>query len=210
MDLPRGKKPRKRTGERTRMNHISIEGMDGVGKTTTCKLLAEKLGYEFVEKPLHYLLDDSADEITQYQKIARRVNSNPDRTFTSWYYGLNNIYLYTLFKDKNIVTDRHIVSNFCWSGTKDNGDIYNLILKKIGKPKLTVILYARPEAILARLKKRDINDPNIAIVGKSEKAYERMIYFCETKKLEYIVIDTSKKTVEEVVDEILIRIGELR
>ena len=37
------------------MIHISIEGMDGVGKSTTCKLLAEKLGYIFVEKPLHYL-----------------------------------------------------------------------------------------------------------------------------------------------------------
>ena len=76
------------------MNHISIEGMDGVGKSTTCKLLAEKLGYEFVEKPLHYLLDDSDDEIKQYQKVAKRVNSNSNRTFTAWYYGLNNIYLY--------------------------------------------------------------------------------------------------------------------
>ena len=93
------------------MNHISIEGMDGVGKSTTCKLLAEKLGYIFVEKPLHYLLDDSDDEIKQYQKVAKRVNDNPNRNFTAWYYGLNNIYLYEKFKDQNIVTDRHIVSN---------------------------------------------------------------------------------------------------
>lgn len=50
------------------MNHISIEGMDGVGKSTTCKILAERLGYEFVEKPLHYLFDDSDNEIKQYQK----------------------------------------------------------------------------------------------------------------------------------------------
>ena len=56
------------------MNHISIEGMDGVGKSTTCKLLAEKLGYIFVEKPLHYLLDDSDDEVKQYQKVAKRIN----------------------------------------------------------------------------------------------------------------------------------------
>lgn len=191
------------------MNHISIEGMDGVGKSTTCKILAERLGYEFVEKPLHYLLDDSDNEIKQYQKIAKRVNSNPNRTFTAWYYGLNNIYLYEKFKDKNIVTDRHIVSNYCWSGTKDNIDIYNLILKKIGKPKLTVILYATPDAILKRLKKRDINDSDIKKVDLSEKAYERMIYFCETKKLEYLVIDTSNKTPEETVDLIIKRIGEL-
>ena len=32
------------------MAHIAIEGMDGVGKTTTCKLLAERLGYKFIEK----------------------------------------------------------------------------------------------------------------------------------------------------------------
>ena len=76
------------------MNHISIECMDGVGKSTTCKLLAERLGYIFVEKPLHYLLDDSDDEIKQYQKVAKRVNDNPNRNFTAWYYGLNNIYLY--------------------------------------------------------------------------------------------------------------------
>lgn len=191
------------------MNHISIEGMDGVGKSTTCKILAERLGYEFVEKPLHYLFDDSDNEIKQYQKIAKRVNSNHNRTFTAWYYGLNNIYLYEKFKDKNIVTDRHIVSNYCWSGTKDNMDIYNLILKKIGKPKLTIILYATPEAILKRLKHRDINDSDINKVNLSEKAYERMIYFCETKKLEYLVIDTSNKTPEETVDLIMKRIGEL-
>lgn len=191
------------------MNHISIEGMDGVGKSTTCKILAERLVYEFVEKPLHYLFDDSDNEIKQYQKIAKRVNSNPNRTFTAWYYGLNNIYLYEKFKDKNIVTDRHIVSNYCWSGTKDNMDIYNLILKKIGKPKLTIILYATPEAILKRLKHRDINDSDINKVNLSEKAYERMIYFCETKKLEYLVIDTSNKTPEETVDLIMKRIGEL-
>ena len=192
------------------MNHISIEGMDGVGKSTTCKLLAEKLGYEFVEKPLHYLLDDNDNEIFQYQKVAKRVNSNPNRTFTAWYYGLNNIYLYEKFKDKNIVTDRHIVSNYCWSGSKDNGDIYNLILKKIGKPKLTVILYAKPEVIKARLKKRDINDSDLVKVEKSEKAYERMIYFCETKKLNYMIIDTSNKNVDEVVNEILKRLEEVR
>ena len=65
------------------MKHLSIEGMDGVGKTTICKMVAEKLGYTFVEKPLHYLLDDNG-EIKQYQKVAERVNRNPDRVFTAW------------------------------------------------------------------------------------------------------------------------------
>lgn len=191
------------------MNHISIEGVDGVGKSTTCKLLAERLGYIFVEKPLHFLLDDCDEEFEQYKKVAKRVNANSNRNFTAWYYGLNNIYLYDKFKNQNIVTDRHIVSNYCWSGTDYNDDIYNLILTKIGKPKLTVILYATPEIILIRLKKRNINDPDIAKVPKSEKAYERMIYFCEKKKLEYIVIDTSNITPEETVNLIIKRIEKI-
>lgn len=191
------------------MNHISIEGVDGVGKSTTCKLLAERLGYIFVEKPLHFLLDDCDEEFEQYKKVAKRVNANSNRNFTAWYYGLNNIYLYDKFKNQNIVTDRHIVSNYCWSGTDYNDDIYNLILTKIGKPKLTVILYATPEIILTRLKKRNINDPDIAKVPKSEKAYERMIYFCEKKKLEYIVIDTSNITPEETVNLIIKRIEKI-
>lgn len=177
--------------------------MDGVGKSTTCQLLADRLGYTFVEKPLHFLLDDDEHEIKQYQKVAKKVNSNANRNFTAWYYGLNNIYLYEKFKDQNIVTDRHIVSNYCWSGTDYNVDIYNLILKKIGKPKLTVILYAKPEVILSRLKKRDIHDDDIAKVSKSEQVYEKMIYFCEMKKFNYIVIDTDGKTPEMVVDEII-------
>ena len=58
------------------------------------------------------------------------------------------------------------------------------------------------------IKEDEIDD--IAKVSKSEKAYERMIYFCETKKLEYIVIDTSNKTPEETVDLIMKRIEELK
>ena len=65
------------------MNHISIEGMDGVGKSTTCKLLAERLHYKFIEKPLHYLLDETETSFEEYIKIRDRVNVNPNHIFTS-------------------------------------------------------------------------------------------------------------------------------
>ena len=188
------------------MNHISIEGMDGVGKTTICRELSKRLGYEFIEKPLHFIFDDEGS-VSNYRRISKKVNENENRNFTAWYYGLNNIYLYEKFKDQNIITDRHIVSNYCWSGSSYNMDIYNLILKKIGKPTITIILYAKPEAILSRLKGRNAHDPDIKKLDKSEKAYEKMIYFCELKKLDYIIVDSTGKTVDEVVEEILVRIN---
>lgn len=185
------------------MNHISIEGMDGVGKSTTCKLLAEKLGYKFVEKPLHYLFDVDENSFDEYIRIRDNVNANPNRVFTSWFYALGSIYMYERFKDGNIVTDRHFASNFAWSGTEDNGEVYDLLIKKLGVPKLTVILYCPSEVIVRRLKSRNKNDSDISKVKNSEKVYSKMIEFCKAKNLPYIVIDSSSLTPEEVVETIL-------
>ena len=185
------------------MNHISIEGMDGVGKSTTCKLLSERLGYKFVEKPLHYLFDESEDKFNEYIRIRDQVNANPNRVFTSWFYGLGSIYMYEMFKDENIVTDRHFASNYAWSGADNNGEVYDLLIQKLGKPKLTVILYSPSETIVNRLISRDKNDSDIVKAKKSENIYKRMIDFCEMKKLPYLVIDTSNLRPEEVVDRIM-------
>lgn len=185
------------------MNHISIEGMDGVGKSTTCKLLSERLGYKFVEKPLHYLFDESEDKFDEYLRIRDQVNANPNRVFTSWFYGLGSIYMYELFKDQNIVTDRHFASNYAWSGAENNGEVYDLLIKKLGVPKLTVILYSPSETIMNRLMTRNKKDNDIKKAKKSEMIYSRMIEFCKTRELPYLVIDTSNLKPEEVVDRIV-------
>lgn len=190
------------------MNHISIEGMDGVGKSTTCSLLAEKLGYKFIEKPLHYLFDDNDTSFDEYIRIRDKVNANPNRVFTSWFYGLGSIYMYEKFKNENIVTDRHFASNYAWSGTEDNGKVYDLLIEKLGVPQLTVILYSPSEIIVERLKSRNKNDSDIVKAENSEKIYSRMIAFCKTKQMPFVVINTSKLTPDEVVNEIIKELAE--
>lgn len=187
------------------MKHIAIEGMDGVGKTTTGKLLAQKLGYEFVDKNLRFLFDEG-DSYENYFRIRDKVNASPDRLFTSWFYGLGNIYLHTLFSDKNIVTDRYLLSNYAWSGTEDNIEVYDLLVKKLGFPDLTVILYADDTAIANRILGRDIEDTDIEKVKLAKEKYEKMICFCEHYKMPYMVIDSSVLSPNEVVELILKRI----
>ena len=187
------------------MAHIAIEGMDGVGKTTTCRLLSERLGYKFIEKNLRFLFDEN-DEFDNYFKIRDKVNANPDRLFTSWFYGLGNIYLYTMFKDENIITDRHLLSNYAWSGTEENTEVYDLLVKKLGFPDLTVILYADEKAIFNRLRTRDENDSDLDKVKKAKEKYEKMVFFCEKYKMPYMVVDTSNLTPEETVEVIMKRI----
>ena len=186
------------------MIHIAIEGMDGVGKTTVCKLLASKTGYTFITKPLHYLLDlEENVGWPVYFRVRNMVNNSSNRDFSAWFYGLSNIYLYEKFKNQNIITDRHIVSNYCWSGNQVNMDIYDLIIKKIGFPTLTVILYADEDTIRNRLMKRNSNDRDLKRISKTEKVYEKMISFCELKHFPYIVIDTSKLSPEQITNIII-------
>ena len=111
--------------------------------------------------------------------------------------------MYEMFKDENIITDRHFASNYAWSGADNNGEIYDLLIKKLGKPRLTVILYSPSETIVNRLISRDKNDSDIIKAKKSETIYKRMIDFCDKKKLPYLVIDTSNLKPDEVVDRIL-------
>ena len=187
------------------MQHIAIEGMDGVGKTTASKLLAERLVYKFIDKNLRELFDDG-DFYDNYIRIRDKVNASPDRLFTAWFYALGNIYLHTAHENENIVTDRYFLSNYAWSGTENNDEVYDLLVKKLGFPDLTVILYADEHAILSRLRHRDELDSDIKKVTLAKEKYEKMIYFCEKYKMPYMVIDTSNLSPEEVVEVIMKRI----
>ena len=187
------------------MQHIAIEGMDGVGKTTASKLLAKRLGYKFIDKNLRELFDDG-NSYDNYIRIRDKVNASPDRLFTAWFYALGNIYLHTAHEKENIVTDRYFLSNYAWSGTANNDEVYDLLVKKLGFPDLTVILYADEHAILSRLRHRNELDSDIKKVILAKEKYEKMIYFCEKYKMPYMVIDTSNLSPEEVVEVIMKRI----
>ena len=146
---------------------------------------------------------DENDEFDNYFRIRDKVNANSDRLFTSWFYGLGNIYLYTMFKDDNIVTDRHFLSNYAWSGTDDNIEVYDLLVDKLGFPDLTVILYADETAIRNRLRGRDEHDSDLEKVKNSQEKYEKMVFFCEKYQMPYLVVDTSNLTPEQTVDIII-------
>ena len=192
------------------MKHIAIEGMDGVGKSTVCNLLAEKTGYVFVTKPLHYLTDADENDWPNYYRARDIANNSDNRNFSAWFYGLGIIYSYEKFKDQNIITDRHSASNYCWSGVPSNKDIFELLIKKVGKPTLTVILYADENTIRSRLLNRDVHDSDLHRIGKTETVYEKMIGFCETYHFPYVVVDTTKLNPEQIVELIINKMKEVR
>jgi len=180
--------------------HISIEGFDGVGKTTASCLLAEKLGFEFVEKPLKYLFDTDGTDVN-YLRIRNYVNevSPSNRPFSACFYALGNIYLYEKFKYKNIITDRHLLSNYAWSGAAESEPIFDAVFKTIGAPDYSFIVYGDTETISKRLKTRDEQDSDLRKTGKIKEVYDKMVYFATKNKMPYLLIDTTDKTPENIV-----------
>lgn len=179
--------------------HISIEGMDGVGKSTTCHFLSERIGFEFVEKPLKYLFDVDGD-LDRYIQIRDYVNGRSDRVFTSWFYGLGSTYLYDRYQGKNIITDRHLISNYMWSGCENSEPVFKTLIETIGTPSLTVILYASPETIRRRLICRNKTDSDLNKIDSSEIVYQKTREFIRKYPMPHIYIDTDHLSPEEICD----------
>lgn len=184
--------------------HIAVEGFDGVGKSTTAKKLAQVTGFLLVEKPLHFLFDEEGDR--EYIRIRDAVNKSKNKKFTGWFYGLGNIYLYEKFKGQNIITDRHILSNYCWSGASETDYIFDAIYKTIGAPDFTFLISADPEVIERRMKKRDPNDSDLRKVKYIKVAYEKMQTVLDRYEMPGIVLDTTYLDEEAVVERMVIEL----
>lgn len=182
--------------------HIAIEGIDGVGKSTIAKQLAKLLNFKFIEKPLKYLFDQEGED-QHYIRIRNYVNEQTNKLFTAWFYGLGNIFLYHKFKDENIITDRHLVSNYCWSGADESENVFNLLVNELGCPDFTFLIYASPEVVIERLKKRDINDPDIKKAELIPELYPKMEGFLKKHKMKYLCIDSSELEVGQIIDIII-------
>lgn len=188
--------------------HISIEGIDGVGKTTFASLVAKEIGFTFVEKPLQFLFDEDKNE--NYIRIRDIVNKSSNRVFTSWFYGLSNIYMYEKFKGKDIVTDRHLLSNYAWSGEPESEAVFDLLVDKISVPDYTFIIYANEETILKRIAGRDATDPDMTKVSFAPIIYKKMEDFCIKHNMPYQIIDTTKLSIDEIKNIIIRKIDSIR
>lgn len=182
---------------------LAIEGMDGVGKTTIAKRIAEDNNLLYIDKPLHYFFEDSAENgYRDLMQMANRIYDIKDPVIRSWFFGLGNLFCFRNFQKENFIVDRHFVSNYFWNGDEQSDKVFESMINIIGVPDLTIVLYASPKVRMDRIIKRnpfdkDINDPEKQVDG-----YSKMINFLRQFQMPYILVDTENKTIEEVVCEI--------
>ena len=178
---------------------IAVEGMDGVGKTEISKHICEHHNFKFIEKPLHYFYNDGPEEkYADLMNVARRMYNINDDVIMSWYIALGNIYAARMFRNEDVVIDRHLVSNYYWNGNSNTDPIFKVLIETSGVPDLTILLYASQQTRMERLARRDKNDPDLNDPEKKDDGYIKMVDFLKKFNLPHVIINTENMTLEEV------------
>lgn len=182
---------------------VAVEGMDGVGKTTICNYIKEKYGFIYVEKPTKYLFENKDGSINycKFKKKLEKVYKMDDKS-RSIFFGKGNLLAIKRFKNKNIVLDRHLVSNYYWNGNDDLKLYFINLIKLCGKPDITIYLYASPAVRYERLKVRDSNDLDLSDSTVFDDGFEKCVNFLNEFDFKYKVIDTNNLKIHQVFNEV--------
>lgn len=185
---------------------IAIEGMDGVGKTTIAKELAKRNGFTYIGNAIHQLFGITDKDSSYYKMFQAKEDEiflrSGNDILRAWLCSLGNIYTATQANAKDIIVDRHILSNFQQNGTRENIEIYQTLLSLIGVPDMSVILYASPKVRLQRIYDRNANDKDLRDDTIKVDGYNGMIKFAQKFNMPHIVIDTEEKNIDDIVQEI--------
>ena len=185
---------------------IAIEGMDGVGKTTIARELAKRNNYTYIGNAIHQLFGITDKDSSYYKMFQAKEDEiflkSGNDIIRAWLCSLGNIYTATQVKDKNIIVDRHLLSNFQQNGTRENIEMYRTLLELIGVPDMSIILYASPEVRLKRIYNRNKEDKDLKDKSIMTDEYTRMIRFAEKFNIPHMVVDTERRSVEDIIQEI--------
>lgn len=177
---------------------IEVAGQDGAGKTEVARFIENTFGFHFIEKPIRDLFDGNDP---MFYRVLDEVYKYGD-TIRSWFFSLGNIMAAQKYNGENVVIDRHFVSNYYWNASEGQDPIFKTMIDLIGKPDLTIVVYATPQTRIERMKKRNPNDSDLSDLDIFIDGYGKMIKFLDDFSLPYVVIRNENKTIEELHEEI--------
>jgi deoxyguanosine kinase len=198
------------------LRYVAVDGPIGVGKTTFCRILADRIG--------GHLVLEEADKnpfLKDFYRDRKRFALQTQFFFLlSRYAQQKELIEYDLFK-KKIVADYTFEKDFLFAQsnlTEDELSLYKqvaeLLKKNLPKPDLVVFLTASVEVLTARIKKRNITyerNFDAEYLTSVVDAYNH--YFFHYNRTPLLVIKTDQLDFVENsthLDEIFTQIAEMR
>lgn len=185
---------------------IVIEGMDGAGKSTVAKELARRLNIKYVDNLLLGYLSEEGFTQAETAVIRRAIDicsDNEISTVRAWFYGFANMFNLTHYKDADLVIDRHFLTNYYYNGDENSRKVYEVMQDLVGKPDIVILLRATEKTRITRISNRNQNDKDLKSELRMSYGYDKMEEGARLLELNYKIVDTDDKDIEQVVEEIL-------
>lgn len=173
---------------------VSVEGLDGVGKSTITNHLASFLNMPIAEKPIKKLLylDDE-----QSKKITEKIYGCYSSNIQAMYYLTGYLSVLEDAKKDDILMDRGFLSTYYFSYNKENSALFDMFVMNYGVPDLTIVLYASVEERIKRIKNRDISDDDLKKKRIYVDGYDKYFEALKKYNMPYLLINNENLSLEE-------------
>lgn len=129
-------------------------------------------------------------------------SDNENSIIRTWIYGFANLFN-LLYYETDVVIDRHCLTTYYYNADDNSREIYRYMQKYMGKPDCVIILRASERTRRTRICNRNVNDPDLLVAKKMQYGYDKMEEAAQYLELNYQIIDTDAKSLEEVVEEVI-------
>ena len=186
---------------------ISVDGGDGVGKTTLVEKLAAYYDLYYLKKPIDTFLcvkepNDIRHRISKLvQKIVYEVNKS-EKLKVAFNSSLLLHYKKQL-EDEDVIVDRGMLSCSMFNGDETTEPTFDKYIKKGLEFDICFFLTASPETRRERMLKRNPNDEDLknGNLDKLTAGQLKAMKYAESRGIPIAVIDTDGKNEEQVFEE---------
>ena len=194
---------------------ITIDGLDGTGKSTLAKRLSEELGYEYVDKPIYELFNVKGDNNYLYKEISHIQRLVYDETdsdvLKSYFTGLSLLYVKECMSDRNLIIDRGLLSAVAFNGDEKSKPVFETLLKLGVFFDASILVTASKEERIRRMMLRNPNDADLQVSKVLNLNHDRIFAFlAEHPQLPCKVINTDNLNPDQVFEEAMEYINSLK
>ncbi len=191
---------------------ITIDGLDGSGKSSLAKNLAMRLNFKYIDKPIYQLFNVFGDNNILYDPIYQIQDSVYNKTnsdkLKTWFTGMSLLYIKEVLGSQDIIIDRGILSCYAFNGNPSSDPVFNLLLQLGVWFDISIFLYVSPEIRRQRLLKRNPNDPDLYLDKIMNLKYDSINSFLNSHKtLPIITINTDNLTENEVMEQAILELN---
>lgn len=178
--------------------YIAIEGIDGAGKSTAMKAIADWLTQHYPEYVIETTREPGGCKAAEDIRMVLKTTPMEDGTRMYLFTAareilLSSVVLPALEEGRMVVSDRCLATTFAYQCTSTElEDMFFNFHENIKRPDLTIILDLHAEVAEARLRVRDETPDEIEKTSMTVKEERRQRYLAWAKReIDCVVIDSS-------------------